>query len=368
MVDAPSAEGIDAVASPVETVYTIEIPPYKPDLYELIRVKRLRVIQAAAQHSKTRELTDQHRRDLRAVFGLLNNIDMTPELKKATLIDKAMDVIMNTTLFNFPVEFQVRAKNLKEYWEAQNWGAGEIVEDEDSSEDEEDSKASAGDKKSREVKERRTTMYRPHRTHPIFGENGIMHDILISRGKTLSYSLDDTAQKKIAAVFGNNGIHVGTCWPLQIAALRDGAHGAKVGGIHGKVNEGAYSVVVSGMYTNLDQDHGDLLFYSGSGSHENEDPEQPKMTNGTKSLQASIGTGKPVRVLRNSSGDSQYAPAAGLRYDGLYQVKSYVKRKNDKGGAYLQFRLERCTNQPAIALDRPTREERRQFEMVKAGY
>lgn len=62
--------------------------------------------------------------------------------------------------------------------------------------------------------------------HPIFGLNGIMHHIVRRKTTaTTSYAFFDSYVRKDFKVFGDNGITVGTCWPLQIAALRDGAHG-----------------------------------------------------------------------------------------------------------------------------------------------
>ncbi|KAI9794835.1 MAG: hypothetical protein M1816_002963 [Peltula sp. TS41687] len=374
--DAPNVgAAANDTAPPGEVVVTIQMPRYKPDLYELIRFKRIHVIQMAAQQAKSRMPEDELLQRLRVLFVFLHNIDMTPELKKVTYIDKGMDVIMDRTRFPyFPEEFVEKAKNLKEFWEKDNWGANETVGEEPADEETQADGGAAGNKgrtapaPAREVKERTTIMYRPVRQHPIYGENGIMHHILICRGQTLSYTLDDTVPKVSAAVFGHNGIQVGTCWPLQIAALRDGAHGARIGGIHGRVDEGAYSVVVSGMYNDLDRDEGNVIHYSGSGSHENEDQQEAKITNATKSLQASVHSGKVIRVLRSSSGHSRYAPSAGLRYDGLYQAKACLQSTNGKGGVYLQFRLERCANQPPIDRNRPTRRERELFQMVREGY
>ena len=66
-------------------------------------------------------------------------------------------------------------------------------------------------------------------------------------------------------------------YPLQIVALARGAHGARIAGIAGDTTLGAYSIVASsrGAYEGLDRDEGDRLFYSGSRSHENEDPDRP---------------------------------------------------------------------------------------------
>lgn len=364
----------------VETVTAIELPERFGDLVALIRTKRQFVLQAAAQHSKTRPLTTTMVENLHAFFRVLNNVEMTPLLKKETKLDVAMQVVQDKNRFNFPDPFPAMAKALEDLWVSQNWGADEVKEE--SSEDEDDEDGAPGPssisaaptaRASRAAPapaapETRRVVRVPHPNHPIYGVNGIMHGILVVKGKTTSYMINDGIQRRNASAFGHNGLQVGDCWPLQIAALRDGAHGRRIGGISGKVTEGAYSVVVSGMYDELDQDYGDIVHYSGSNSHDNKDRHEPKISEATKCLQRSITTQRPVRVIRSSGSGSRFAPAAGLRYDGLYRVARSSIERNGHGGAYIQFRLERLGNQPPIALNRPTHQEQRDFGFVRQGY
>lgn len=94
---------------------------------------------------------------------------------------------------------------------------------------------------------------------------------------------------------------------LQLVALFNGAHGTKQARIAGNSGTGAYSIVVSGQYHDLDQDHGDVLYYSGSRSHDNEDPERPgESSRATLALKASWHSGRLVRVLRASGGMSRW--------------------------------------------------------------
>ena len=66
---------------------------------------------------------------------------------------------------------------------------------------------------------------RAPKDHPIFGESGIMRGILWYTTKTGSSTcLDPEYPVKDARVHGHNGIEVGTWWPRQLAAKRDGAH------------------------------------------------------------------------------------------------------------------------------------------------
>ena len=76
--------------------------------------------------------------------------------------------------------------------------------------------------------------------------NSVLHGIIdVGTGKR-SYRLADKDSARNCNVVGDNGIAVGTWWPYRICALRDGAHGATIAGIAGSIDDGAYSIVVSG--------------------------------------------------------------------------------------------------------------------------
>lgn len=134
---------------------------------------------------------------------------------------------------------------------------------------------------------------------------------------------------------------------------------------------GAYSVVVSGQYDELDKDKGDTIYYSGSGSHDNENPNLPaESTSGTKALNTSLTTRKPVRVLRTYQSTSRWTPTQGLRYDGLYRVVGVNRPKNAKGGLYEQFKLVRMPDQ--IPLDeckrRPSPQDLRDYDRIERPF
>lgn len=222
-----------------------------------------------------------------------------------------------------------------------------------------------------------TTLRPPPTSHPVFGTSGIMHGVvpkISSRRK--NYILDSRYSKRDAKVFGHNGLTVGDWWPMQLLALFHGAHGARMCGIAGNAQTGANSVVTAGgPYEDLDQDKGDVLFYSGSRSHDNEDPKQPfPSSNATLALKASMRLSRPVRVLRAAGlarGKSTLRPTAGIRYDGLYKVVGMNLKTNTKGGLYEQFRLERLGDQPAlssVASSRPSAAEVRDFYRREDGY
>lgn len=161
-----------------------------------------------------------------------------------------------------------------------------------------------------------------------------------------------------------------TWFPYQLKAVFHGAHGTSQAGITiGPI--GAYSVVISDVYEDLDRDMGETVFYSGSGSHENTDPGRlAAVTTGIRSLHASIENQQPVRVLRSHSGASRWAPSKGLRYDGLYKVVSYSTPKNGKGGLYERFRLERIDGQTPLedCRARPNWQDLRAYERIDNGY
>ena len=191
---------------------------------------------------------------------------------------------------------------------------------------------------------------------PIFGANGIMRGITMSADRR-QYSIDEAYRKKSTYTIGHNNLKVGDWWPKQICAVRDGAHGAKISGISGNSDDGAFSIVLSGTYDNLDADRGDILYYCDSHSLVNKNPTTPIKSCYTNALRHSIGTKNPVRVLRSARSNSPWSPSHGIRYDGLYVVTGEETKRNKLGGAYARFRMDRIMNQPAIDMKRPTKEE-----------
>ncbi|KAF8427743.1 PUA-like domain-containing protein [Tirmania nivea] len=187
-----------------------------------------------------------------------------------------------------------------------------------------------------------------------------------SQGERI-YTLDPRYTKKPADVFGHNGLRVGDWWPFQTFALKDGAHGSKMGGIYGRTNLGAFSVVVSGgIYEENDFDNGDRILYSGSkgGSEEDATSEAP-YTNATRSLVVSTKHNKPVRVLRSSRNNSRWSPSAGIRYDGLYNVESYTIKTDGERKKFYQFVLVRLQDQSPIDRTRPTAVEVAALDRIK---
>lgn len=323
----------------------------------------------------------------------LSNIDITPILKAKSGSDKILQLIYADPRYHFDEPTRERARQLYIKWESQNWGKGEVLDD--SSDGDEQTEATVEDvpadgkrrKSSTSTATKRdfkadivATTYRlPPSSHPIFGENGIMHGLMLKlTASRKAYIIDSRYTKRDAKVFGHNGLEVGSWWPMQLAALFHGAHGAKKAGIAGNQETGAYSVVTSGgQYEELDQDKGDVLHYSGSQSHDNENPREPfPSTGGTNALKASMRNRKPVRVLRaagvggNRTGNN-IRPTVGIRYDGLDRVIALQLKTNTKGGLYEQFKLERLDGQTPldnIAKARPTASEIRDYHRRDQAY
>ena len=321
------------------------------------------------------EQTERVEMTLRALRTLPN---INPEVEKKCKIESILKVITgeiatNKNSWTFPPPFPTIAAELLEQFEKLNWGA-DLVQDDSSSEEEEEVHVREKKKKPKKtipVTKGPMNVKAPPADHPIYGSDGIMRGILHYRDVKVTTALNSLfpgLRNDQCNNFGHNNITIGTWWPRQVCVLRDGAHGSKQGGIAGSKSLGAFSIVVSGMYADLDHDYGDSLYYSGSQSHDNRHPTQPEVSDRTQALQRSIVTSNPVRVIRSHNADKKYAPSVGFRYDGLYRVVKEEKATNKKGGAYLRFLLKRLDGQPPISKTHPTREEILMERKVKDGY
>src|SRR3569833_2062305 len=331
---------------------------------------------------------------------------MTPEIKAATRADIFMNLALKPEN-KFPAKYVKAAQGLMERWERENWGRGLFVEHLSDAAEESSLTATspttttttaaaaaatggaatttpaalppakALSKIPRSVTDKKDgaprTVRAPPRDHPIFGEQGIMHGTVLSHGKKgRRYRLNVNCPRRSAANFGHNGLQAGAWFPMQIVALARGAHGASQAGISGHQELGAYSIVVAGTYHDLDSDEGDTLYYTGSQSHKNTDPNYAgDSTSTTNMLKKSLENGRPVRVLRSASSKSAWAPSVGMRYDGLYRVVSLRHPTNAKGGKYEQFKLVREPGQlPLQSLfhTSPSHEQAKAFKKISQGY
>ncbi|KAK3111228.1 hypothetical protein LTR53_013739 [Teratosphaeriaceae sp. CCFEE 6253] len=301
---------------------------------------------------------------------------MTPDLKQRSKIDVALQTIEKPE-FHFAASTVARAKALYENFERERWGAPKdmIVDGADDARSTDPADAPVRRPRQRSeggpVQHGKTMKY-PPADHSIWGLNGCMHGCALRvthyqngappRRNAVYDDRYEREQRK-ANVHGHNHNEVGTWYPRQIITCFRGAHGASQAGIYGDANDGAYSIISSGAYHEVDKDEGEFLYYSAPNSFDNEDPHAPAQT--SPELERSLQNRKPVRVLR-SAGKSQYSPACGFRYDGLYQVTMVRYPTNRRGGMYQQFGLARLDEEVQIPLTRarPNGRDIRDYEKI----
>lgn len=144
--------------------------------------------------------------------------------------------------------------------------------------------------------------------------------------------------------FGHiSDVYEGDLFDNRIALSHSKVHRPTQAGISGSQKEGADSIVLSGGYED-DQDLGEIIIYTGHGGR---DPNTKKqithqiLTDKNLALAINCQNGLPVRVIRGSSHKSKFSPEHGYRYDGLYKVVEYWKKKGKSGYDVWLFRLEK---------------------------
>lgn len=146
------------------------------------------------------------------------------------------------------------------------------------------------------------------------------------------------------------GIPVGTTFKTYAEMNAAQVHRSTMGGISGSGKVGADSIVISGGYED-DLDQGDVIVYTGQGGR-NESGKHFKdqeLTRGNLALAINQKEGLPLRVIRGQDKKSDYAPAEGYRYDGLYRVESHWYEVGKSGFRVLRYRLEKLDpDQPIL--------------------
>lgn len=147
---------------------------------------------------------------------------------------------------------------------------------------------------------------------------------------------------EVESLFGHpDGVQVGQHFENRTALAEAGVHGPLRAGIWGRGQHGAQSIVLSGGYED-DEDHGDLIIYTGQGGQENgRQVADQELTRGNAALKQSELTGRPVRVTRGARHKSPFSPASGYRYDGLYIVEDSWEEEGQAGFKVFRFRLTR---------------------------
>ncbi|OAX81916.1 hypothetical protein ACJ72_03735 [Emergomyces africanus] len=185
----------------------------------------------------------------------------------------------------------------------------------------------------------------------------LLRGIRVGEAARTSRRLDPTYKfRKGSIVVGNNELHNGQWFPLQITAIRDGAHGEIEAGISGRDKIGAVSIILSSAgkgYPDIDQ--GDTISYCGTRGKDGQ------ISAGTNLLIESHANRNPIRVLRSSKLPkiNPYRPSAGFRYDGLYEI--HGMEVLDTQTMLHRFKLRRIPGQTPIRYQgeerRPTEKE-----------
>ncbi|MEE6459154.1 hypothetical protein FKM82_000556 [Ascaphus truei] len=166
------------------------------------------------------------------------------------------------------------------------------------------------------------------------------------------------------------GVPVGAAWKFRVQVSEAGVHRPHVGGIHGRSNDGAYSLVLAGGFED-EVDRGDEFTYTGCGGRDlsgnkriGEHSFDQTLTHLNRALALNCDAalndkdgaesknwraGKPVRVVRSSKGRriSKYAPEDGNRYDGIYKVVKYWPEIGKCGFLVWRYLLRRDDVEPA---------------------
>jgi hypothetical protein len=151
------------------------------------------------------------------------------------------------------------------------------------------------------------------------------------------------------------GTAVGALWLNRAECNKAGVHAPYVAGIHSSGHDeawhnGAYSVALTGAYEG-DVDLGDEFTYTGNLRSNKRTAPQDRdqlMERGNKALAVNMWRELPLRVLRGGFKlASAHAPAAGLRYDGLYDVKEVWPELGASGYVIWRFRMKRRAEQAA---------------------
>lgn len=143
-------------------------------------------------------------------------------------------------------------------------------------------------------------------------------------------------------VFGEiPGINEGQEFDSRIELALSLVHKPRQAGLSGSQNEGADSIVLSGGYED-DEDHGDIIVYSGFGGRDLNSGKQvtdQELVKQNLALAENCKQGLPVRVIRGTNHKSEYSPNHGYRYDGLYRVEEYWREKGKQGFYVWRFKL-----------------------------
>ncbi len=147
-------------------------------------------------------------------------------------------------------------------------------------------------------------------------------------------------------IFGEiDGIEEGHWFKGRKEMMPSSFHRNWGAGIDGNGTEGTSAIVLSGGYED-DEDLGDEIIYTGAGGN---DPSTGKQVEdqswdnkGNAGLLKSMDEGLPVRVIRGHQHVSEYSPATGYNYAGLFTVTDAWLEDGKSGFKICRFRLLYC--------------------------
>lgn len=145
-------------------------------------------------------------------------------------------------------------------------------------------------------------------------------------------------------IFGNiDGIKEGQLFEDRAALREYGIHLAPMAGIDGSFSAGgATSIVLNGGYVD-DEDLGNVIIYTGHGGNDlntkKQIADQSWDATGNKALLVNELHGIPVRVTRGFKHKSQYSPAKGYKYGGLYYVVTHFEETGKDGFKICRYKL-----------------------------
>ncbi|KAJ2658713.1 hypothetical protein IW148_004589 [Coemansia sp. RSA 1199] len=168
------------------------------------------------------------------------------------------------------------------------------------------------------------------------------------------------------------GVHVGQSWRYRIHVCESGIHRPPVAGIAGSAKKPAVSIVLAGGYPE-DIDRGEEFVYTGSGGYDLSGNSQQRKTQSfdqeltrqnrglalacAAPIDETVGAtannwkqSSPIRVCRSykaAKKHPEYAPAEGVRYDGLYRIVKYWKEKGVCGLYVWRYLFRRDDPEPA---------------------
>ncbi|OJD22037.1 hypothetical protein ACJ73_06619 [Blastomyces percursus] len=196
-------------------------------------------------------------------------------------------------------------------------------------------------------------------------DSNLLRGIMTGERNRTVRRLDPTYQfKRGSIVVGDNDLRNGQWFPLQITAIRDGAHGEMEAGISGRDKVGAVSIILSSAgkgYPDIDQ--GDTIAYCGTRGKDGQ------ISAGTNLLIESHANRTPIRVLRSSKLPkiNPYRPTIGFRYDGLYEIHDVDVL--DSQTMLHRFKLRRIAGQTPIRYQgeerRPTEREVEEWRILQ---